>query len=145
MNMKYIIEISIIGIVGMLILITGCSDKGLEPEAPVEINNFEDCIAAGNPAMESYPRQCAVPGGNTFVEEVPPVEPPTAPEEDFCGSSTEAECDFDSDCKTAGCSGQICQGVKEEESFSTCEYKDCYNEETYGVSCGCVEGSCQWA
>ena len=25
---------------------------------PNEITNFEECIAAGNPAMESYPRQC---------------------------------------------------------------------------------------
>lgn len=22
------------------------------------INNFEDCVNAGNPVMESYPRQC---------------------------------------------------------------------------------------
>lgn len=34
-----------------------------------EVNNFEDCIAAGNPAMESYPRQCRH-GDQTFVEEV---------------------------------------------------------------------------
>ena len=34
-----------------------------------EITNFEECIAAGNPAMESYPRQCS-DGVNTFVEDV---------------------------------------------------------------------------
>ena len=34
-----------------------------------EIQNFEQCIAAGNPAMESYPRQCSA-NGQTFVEEV---------------------------------------------------------------------------
>jgi len=27
------------------------------------INNFEECIAAGNPAMESYPRQCRTADG----------------------------------------------------------------------------------
>ncbi|MEK0360751.1 MAG: MBL fold metallo-hydrolase, partial [Nitrosopumilus sp.] len=32
------------------------------------INNFEECIAAGNPAMESYPRQCRTPDGKHFVE-----------------------------------------------------------------------------
>ncbi|MAF79909.1 hypothetical protein CL629_02390 [bacterium] len=33
------------------------------------ITNFEDCIAAGNPAMESYPRQCRA-GDQTFVEDI---------------------------------------------------------------------------
>ena len=33
------------------------------------INDFDECIAAGNPAMESYPRQCMA-DGRTFVEEI---------------------------------------------------------------------------
>jgi len=33
------------------------------------ITNFEECIAAGNPAMESYPRQCRDPlSDQTFTE-----------------------------------------------------------------------------
>ncbi len=35
------------------------------------ITNFEECIAAGNPAMESYPRQCRTPDGKHFVESIP--------------------------------------------------------------------------
>ena len=35
-----------------------------------EINNFEDCVAAGNSIMESYPRQCKTTDGQTFVEEI---------------------------------------------------------------------------
>jgi hypothetical protein len=36
-----------------------------------EITNFNECIAAGNPAMESYPRQCRDPiSDKTFVEEI---------------------------------------------------------------------------
>ncbi len=35
-----------------------------------EITDFEGCIAAGYPAMESYPRKCAVPGGKTFTEKI---------------------------------------------------------------------------
>jgi glucose/arabinose dehydrogenase len=34
-----------------------------------EINNFEDCVAFGNPIMESYPRQCKA-NGETFVEDL---------------------------------------------------------------------------
>ena len=46
------------------IFITAC----VETFVP-EITNFEECIAAGNPAMESYPRQCRA-NGITFVEEI---------------------------------------------------------------------------
>jgi len=34
------------------------------------INNFDDCAAQGFPIMESYPRQCRVPDGNTFAEDI---------------------------------------------------------------------------
>src|SRR5512136_639436 len=37
------------------------------------ITSFDECVAAGYPVMESYPRQCRVPGGPTFVEQVPPA------------------------------------------------------------------------
>jgi hypothetical protein len=37
------------------------------------VRNFAECVAAGYPVMESYPRQCRVPGGPTFVEELPPL------------------------------------------------------------------------
>ena len=33
-----------------------------------EVNSFYDCIKAGYPVMESYPRQCKTPDGRTFVE-----------------------------------------------------------------------------
>jgi eight-cysteine-cluster-containing protein len=32
------------------------------------INTFEECVDAGLPVMESYPRQCRTPDGRTFVE-----------------------------------------------------------------------------
>lgn len=44
-------------LVGILLLI-GCKQ---------EITNFEECVAAGNPVMESYPRQCKA-GKNSFTE-----------------------------------------------------------------------------
>ncbi|MFC1728618.1 hypothetical protein ACFLZ7_04095 [Nanoarchaeota archaeon] len=34
-----------------------------------KIDDFEDCIAEGNPAMESYPRQC-ISDGKTFTEQI---------------------------------------------------------------------------
>jgi hypothetical protein len=39
-----------------------------KPEKPCgEIDSFEECVAAGNPAMESYPRRCQA-DDETFVE-----------------------------------------------------------------------------
>lgn len=43
-----------------------------KPERPCgekEVTNFSECLAAGNPIMESYPRQCRA-GGETFAEDV---------------------------------------------------------------------------
>ncbi len=34
------------------------------------VTDFDSCVAAGNPVMESYPRQCAA-GGQTYVEVIP--------------------------------------------------------------------------
>ena len=36
---------------------------------PVVVTNFEECVAAGNSVMESYPRQCRH-GDETFVEAI---------------------------------------------------------------------------
>ena len=35
------------------------------------VGTFGECVAAGYPVIESYPRQCRVPGGPTFTEQVP--------------------------------------------------------------------------
>lgn len=43
--------------------ITGNSDSRNE-----NITNFDECALAGNPVMESYPRQCATPDGRSFSE-----------------------------------------------------------------------------
>jgi len=62
--MRYIIPI-------LMILMIGCTTTP-------PITNFEECAAAGNPVMESYPRQCAA-NGNTFTEVInePIIIPPS--------------------------------------------------------------------
>ena len=41
---------------------------GLIDDKDKGITSFNDCVAAGYPVMETYPRQCSVPGGRTFTE-----------------------------------------------------------------------------
>lgn len=54
----------------LLIVVAGyfVYQKFYQPRV-VMINNFEECVAAGNPVMESYPRQCRV-GNQTFTEDI---------------------------------------------------------------------------
>jgi len=63
----------------------------------------------------------------------------------FCGSASFAACAGDSDCATAGCSGQLCVGVDDADLASTCEFRECYNKTAAGVSCGCVQKQCRWS
>lgn len=70
--------------------------------------------------------------------------PSTTPKENFCGSSTYGKCISNSDCKTGGCSGQICQSTKEAGAITTCEWKDCYDHSKYELECQCVNKQCQW-
>lgn len=53
-----------------------------------KINSFEECIKAGYPVLESYPRQCKTQDGKTFVEEVtPPKKLPKLERcKDVCGN-----------------------------------------------------------
>ncbi len=39
-------------------------------QKPKGINNFFECLEAGYLVMESYPRQCRVPNGETFTEDI---------------------------------------------------------------------------
>jgi hypothetical protein len=64
----------------VLLLLLGCTTQAPEPNATTndtpnitanntqtdDISSFEECVAAGNPIMESYPRQCRS-GNRTFV------------------------------------------------------------------------------
>ncbi len=72
---KAILFLSVLLLVG-----AGCAKKDLpiindSGLAETAIENFQDCIDAGNPAMESYPRQCRA-GDKTFTEEIEPKDGP---------------------------------------------------------------------
>ena len=65
--------------------------------------------------------------------------------QEFCGWSSGGECSSDSDCKTGGCSSQVCQSRKESGLVTTCEWRECYDASKYGVACKCAEGKCKWS
>jgi len=93
------------------------------------VATFDDCVAAGNPVAESYPRQCATIDGRVFIEE------------------TRLEAPAPARCVVAGCSNQLC--IEESEAragggVSTCEYRAeyaCYAEATCARQ---ASGQCGW-
>lgn len=46
-----------------------------QPVSLENIRSFEDCAAAGYPVMESSPRQCRLPDGRLYAEELPAPDP----------------------------------------------------------------------
>lgn len=102
----------------------------IEEDLPAQnslVTNFEQCVQAGYPVMESYPRQCRVPSGELFVESVTNPEPKPVVKDG---------------CFVGGCSGQICS--ENEGAMSTCEYRPeyaCYKNATCERQ---VNGKCGW-
>lgn len=61
-TMKLIILlIAVVAVVLVGVLVTSGDDD------TAQITNYEECVAAGYPIMESYPEQCAVPDGPSFT------------------------------------------------------------------------------
>lgn len=124
----------------IVMLISSCTISNFEEVQNNKVTDFDSCVAAGNPVMESYPRQCRC-GDQTFTEN---IKESIEPSERFCGTSSEDPCETNEDCITGGCSGSICQSKNTEPTFTTCEYRDCYNAEAYKMECKCAENKCKW-
>lgn len=65
-----VVAVVALGVVAAAWFVTD-QEKVTSVSEPIkEITSFVECEAAGNPVMESYPRQCAA-SGQTFVEIIP--------------------------------------------------------------------------
>ncbi len=54
------------------------------PSYPGSVGSFDECVAAGYPVMESYPRQCRGQDGSVYVEETYTKPGGGAPRPDSC-------------------------------------------------------------
>lgn len=98
------------------------------------ITNFDECVAAGNPVMESHPRQCMTAQGVVFVENVFEQQP--------LSENLETQANG---CAVAGCSMQLCVSAAEAPTIvTTCEYRAeyaCYREAACEPQ---ADGQCGW-
>src|SRR3989338_3696917 len=124
---------TLLGITAVLVLVVGlfaAFAANTEQQELLSITNFEECAAAGNPIMESYPEQCRTPDGRTFVRDISPSD----------GLGLQAN-----GCAVAGCSGQLCVSADEAGNImTTCEYRAeyaCYQEASCEPQAG---GKCGW-
>lgn len=76
----------VIRIIALLLLVFLIMYPLLSKEKDLVISSFQECMDAGYPIMESYPRQCNA-GGNHFVEDIAPIQESWQAQEDeavFC-------------------------------------------------------------
>ncbi|MCI0503819.1 eight-cysteine-cluster domain-containing protein [Candidatus Micrarchaeota archaeon] len=134
---------------GDCVRLNRCCDCGLgeyvnkynqQPECPPGEPQCMCPIALSHGQCQSG-RCVAAPGEANTTE---PGNGTEIPNSGFCGTSTLGACSSDLDCISGGCSGQVCQSATEPGAITTCEYRECYNAQAYGVSCGCAAGKCRW-
>ncbi|MCF7795857.1 hypothetical protein K9M42_02085 [Patescibacteria group bacterium] len=66
---KAIFIIILVFVIAISYILITSKENEEEINNETTISSFEDCVLAGNPIMESYPRQC-MDGDNVFVEEI---------------------------------------------------------------------------
>jgi hypothetical protein len=67
---KIIFVATLIIVAGAIAYFTFLSKPAGEELVVRDIVSFDECVEAGYPVMESYPRQCRVSGGETFTEDI---------------------------------------------------------------------------
>jgi len=77
---------------GAILVTTGCYEPAPVPvtQTPEQIRSFDDCVSAGYPVMESYPRQCRA-GEHTFTEAIKMVREDENVDEDLGDDEAPAE------------------------------------------------------
>lgn len=61
----------VIGLVVLFLLGYWIYASQKQPEDMVSfVSNFEECVVAGYPVQETYPRQCTTPDGNVYTEKL---------------------------------------------------------------------------
>jgi|GEM_PF-1242619 len=109
----------------------------------LDINSFEECVDAGYPILESYPRQCRTPDGKNFISL-----------HDLFDSSLDATCSSDEDCILVNsehafscCWAAACDAIDYSESkwkavnkewFEGVRVDVCPSEEECGPAPGCA-------
>jgi eight-cysteine-cluster-containing protein len=104
------------------------------------------CVGCGAPTENTAPPQTGTPGDQTGTPETgEPAVRTAAVSADVAlfarveGADVSNACASDADCKSTGCSKEVCAA---EEVMTSCEVQEW--PQGQGASCGCVEKQCVW-
>lgn len=61
---------TLIFVIGLFVIQQNFDPSSPPNEVDLSISSYEECIAAGYPALESYPEQCRTPDGKHFVRKL---------------------------------------------------------------------------
>lgn len=78
----------ILVVTATLIVVSGVVLFLRQDRATADVHDFESCVAAGNPVMESYPEQCAA-NGTTYTNETQQAQMPVDETSAYIGLSEE--------------------------------------------------------
>lgn len=126
-------------LIGIVFIGYGMYGSGTAPEERIAVTSFEECVAAGYPLAESFPRQCIAPRGS-FID---PDDLLRWNQETSQGASTGGGAIARGGCVITGCSGHICA---EEDMVTTCEFRPEYAcfKETNAICGKQADGKCGW-
>jgi len=69
-NNKQLVIVVAVALLALIGVVVWSNVFRLEGGSIAKVTSFEECVKAGYPVMESYPRQCRAPDGKTFVEQI---------------------------------------------------------------------------
>lgn len=70
----------VILVVSSVLILAACQTS----VSNLNVSSFEECVAAGNPVMESFPEKCKTPDGRQFIREI--QEPTTRQLSEDCAA-----------------------------------------------------------
>lgn len=96
---NYLVVILLLIIVLLVVFFLAMSKKkeNREKNNQFNVSNFEECVAAGNPVMESYPRQCRH-GEKSFTEDIGQIVGGDKDEHGCIGSAGYSWCEPKNEC-----------------------------------------------
>ena len=125
-------------IAGVLLKISQVGQQHFTPPTAT----YADCVAAGNPILESYPLQCRTPDGRMFVNPDEHVDVPTTATQ----NPPRPQQFVQNGCAVGGCSGEICSEASDAGNLvSNCIYMPqfaCYKTARCEKQ---TNGKCGWS
>lgn len=127
-----------------LMLLLGCGQKNPTPDVQEASPDVSQEVTADVPAEAAEPENAEPAEAEAAADATPTPESLYEDCEGRVeGRQSEGECTTDADCKTGGCSQEVCTtNALAADLMTTCEARICFQVLD---ACGCNDGVCSWS